>query len=168
MIPLGAKIRPSRMTCPWLSLPVPSSSLPPSPLCSVIRRRLVIYPRTGCKNTFRLGSIPTLVPGGSALASTDRLSLFIRKGINKRRRGTVYGARSDDKIRPCKSAGYLTGRWTIFEYLPPHSFSSLLHFLGPVIRSLGSPAILARSFAPAVLYYFMLAEQSFLFVSFIF
>lgn len=52
------------------------------------------------------------------LASIDRPSLFIRKRINKRCGETVYGARSDDKIGPCKSAGYLTGRRTIFEYLP--------------------------------------------------
>lgn len=53
---------------------------------------------------------------GSASRSVDRPSLFVRKGINKRRGGTVYGARSHDKIGSCKSAGYLTGRRTIFEY----------------------------------------------------
>lgn len=100
------------------------------------------------------------------LASIDRPSLFIRKRINKRCGGTVYGARSDDKIGPCKSAGYLTGRRTIFEeYLPSSpAFPTLLAV--PPSHSFsgsGSPVIprAARSFAPAVLYYFMLAEQSF-------
>lgn len=95
---------------------LPSSVLPP------LTGHSGIYPRarceqTGCKNTFRLESIHTACTEDQ-LASIDRPSLFIRKRINKRCGGTVYGARSNDKIGPCKSAGYLTGRRTIFEYLP--------------------------------------------------
>lgn len=155
MIPPGAKIRPSRMTCPRFS-PFPT------PLCPFLPP---FYPSVwwsirerGAEILFESGSISACTGRISSLASIDRPSLFIREGINKRCRETVYSARSDDKIRPCKSAGYLTGRWTIFEYLslsPPHR----LFFLCPVIRVLLLFSL--RSFAPAVLYYFMLVDLFF-------
>jgi len=83
------------------------------------------------------------------LASIDRPSLFIRKRINKHCGGTVYGARSDDKIGPCKSAGYLTGRRTIFEEYLPSSLPSPL--FSPCSQVTRSPArVLQLSPAPFV------------------
>lgn len=134
MIPPGAEIRSPRMTCPRLSLP-PRFPFPPSAAGSTLRAR------TGCKNTSRLESIRSGLYRGSARASIDRPSLFIRKRINKRRGQTVYGARSDDKIGPCKSAGYLTGRRTIFEYLPSFPPSPLFR---RAAKSLVPPARVLR------------------------
>lgn len=156
MIPPGAKIRPPRMTCP----PAPLSSVSP-----LRRRTLGDLPASERGAKILLDWNPYTACTEDQLASIDRPSLFIRKRINKRRGETVYGARSDDKIGPCKSAGYLTGRRTIFEYLPSSPPSPLSPPCRQVTRSPArvlqlSPRA-ARSFAPAVLYYFMLAEQSF-------
>ena len=154
------------MTCPWLSLPWFLS------LYTLLHRRtledllvsLTTSDQRGAK--ILLDWNPYTACTKDQLASIDRPSLFIRKRINKRCGGTVYGARSDDKIGPCKSAGYLTGRRTIFEeYLPSSLSSPLFSPCRQVTRSLArvlqlSPAPF-RSFTPAVLYYFMLAEQSF-------
>jgi len=146
------------MTCPRLFLP----RFPPSSDIRGSTRELTASER-GAK--ILLDWNPYTACTEDQFASIDRPSLFIRKRINKRCGETVYGARSDDKIGSCKSAGYLTGRRTIFEYLPSSPSSPLFPPCRQVTRSSAQVLQLsprpARSFAPAVLYYFMLAEQSF-------
>lgn len=85
---------------------------------------------------------------GSASRSVDRPSLFARKGINKRRGGTVYGARSHDKIGSCKSAGYLTGRRTIFEYPSLTALPSPPVLFSTSCRSLVLPTRVLRVSSP--------------------
>lgn len=85
---------------------------------------------------------------GSASRSVDRPSLFVRKGINKRRGGTVYGARSHDKIGSCKSAGYLTGRRTIFEYPSLTALPSPPALFSTSCRSLVLPTRVLRVSSP--------------------
>lgn len=85
---------------------------------------------------------------GSASRSVDRPSLFVRKGINKRCGGTVYGARSHDKIGSCKSAGYLTGRRTIFEYPSLTALPSPPALFSTSCRSLVLPTRVLRVSSP--------------------
>lgn len=126
MIPPGAEIRSPRMTCPRAPLFLPRFPPPPPP-SSFVAGHSGIYPRAPCESErgakILLDWNPYTACTKDQLASIDRPSLFICKRINKRSGETVYGARSDDKIGSCKSAGYLTGRRTILEYLP----SSLRH-----------------------------------------